>query len=184
MLEGVQDRYRTPFFDNLKKYAQRPIGTFMRFRSRAASPCSGRAGSATWVSSTVRPCSLPRAVQRRAASTACLSRPATSRTRRRLAARRLRRRSGVLRHQRHLDVEQDGGAGAAGARRHRDRRSQLPQVASLRHGSARVHSRSMLEAFPLTGIFDVWRGAAAHHQEGAARPQSRWPRSTASRWST
>src|ERR1700753_2146666 len=28
ILEGVQDRYRTPFFDNLKKYAQRPIGTF------------------------------------------------------------------------------------------------------------------------------------------------------------
>lgn len=28
ILEGVQDRYQTPFFDNLKKYAQRPIGTF------------------------------------------------------------------------------------------------------------------------------------------------------------
>lgn len=28
VLEGVQDRYETPFFDNLKKYAQRPIGTF------------------------------------------------------------------------------------------------------------------------------------------------------------
>lgn len=28
ILEGVQDRYQSPFFDNLKKYAQRPIGTF------------------------------------------------------------------------------------------------------------------------------------------------------------
>jgi hypothetical protein len=28
ILEGVQDRYDTPYFDNLKKYAQRPIGTF------------------------------------------------------------------------------------------------------------------------------------------------------------
>jgi arginine decarboxylase len=28
ILEGVQDRYDTPFFDNLKKYAQRPVGTF------------------------------------------------------------------------------------------------------------------------------------------------------------
>src|SRR5438046_7279192 len=28
ILEGVQDRFDTPFFDNLKKYAQRPIGTF------------------------------------------------------------------------------------------------------------------------------------------------------------
>ena len=28
ILEGVQDRYETPFFNNLRKYAQRPIGTF------------------------------------------------------------------------------------------------------------------------------------------------------------
>src|SRR3982750_2605439 len=28
VLEGVRDRVETPFFDNLKKYAQRPIGTF------------------------------------------------------------------------------------------------------------------------------------------------------------
>jgi len=28
ILGGVGDRYRTPFFDNLKKYAARPIGTF------------------------------------------------------------------------------------------------------------------------------------------------------------
>ncbi len=28
ILDGVNDRYQTPFFDNLKKYAQRPIGTF------------------------------------------------------------------------------------------------------------------------------------------------------------
>ena len=26
--DGIRDRYTTPFFDNLKKYAQRPIGTF------------------------------------------------------------------------------------------------------------------------------------------------------------
>ena len=28
VLDGVGERYRTPYFDNLKKYAQRPIGTF------------------------------------------------------------------------------------------------------------------------------------------------------------
>lgn len=28
VLDGVSKRYRTPYFDNLKKYAQRPIGTF------------------------------------------------------------------------------------------------------------------------------------------------------------
>jgi arginine decarboxylase len=28
ILDGVEERYETPFFNNLKKYAQRPIGTF------------------------------------------------------------------------------------------------------------------------------------------------------------
>jgi arginine decarboxylase len=28
ILEAIQDRYETPYFDNLQKYAQRPIGTF------------------------------------------------------------------------------------------------------------------------------------------------------------
>ena len=28
ILDGISDRYETPYFDNLKKYAQRPIGTF------------------------------------------------------------------------------------------------------------------------------------------------------------
>jgi arginine decarboxylase len=28
IMDGISDRYATPFFDNLKKYAQRPIGTF------------------------------------------------------------------------------------------------------------------------------------------------------------
>ena len=28
ILDGVADRFNTPFFDNLQKYAQRPIGTF------------------------------------------------------------------------------------------------------------------------------------------------------------
>ncbi len=28
ILDGVADRYETPYFDNLQKYAQRPIGTF------------------------------------------------------------------------------------------------------------------------------------------------------------
>jgi arginine decarboxylase len=28
ILEGIHERYETPYFDNLKKYAQRPIGTF------------------------------------------------------------------------------------------------------------------------------------------------------------
>ena len=28
LLDGIKDRYETPYFDNLKKYAQKPVGTF------------------------------------------------------------------------------------------------------------------------------------------------------------
>ena len=52
ILEGVQDRYDTPFFNNLKKYAQRPSGLFTRYRSRVANRFSSPIGFATWVSST------------------------------------------------------------------------------------------------------------------------------------
>lgn len=50
--EGIADRFRTPFFDNLKKYALRPISTFHARPSRAASRCSNRTGSETWANST------------------------------------------------------------------------------------------------------------------------------------
>ena len=53
-----------------------------RCRSRAASRCSSPTGSATWASSTASTCSWPRAAPPPAASTACWSRPATSRRRR------------------------------------------------------------------------------------------------------
>jgi len=35
ILDGIGDRYDTPYFDNLQKYAQRPMGTFQRFADRA-----------------------------------------------------------------------------------------------------------------------------------------------------
>ena len=35
ILDGIGDRYETPFFNNLKKYAQRPIGTFHALADRA-----------------------------------------------------------------------------------------------------------------------------------------------------
>ena len=79
ILEGVQDRFDTPFFDNLKKYAHDRSARSMRCRSRAANPSSSPTGSATWASSTASTCSWPRAARPPAASTACWSRPATSR---------------------------------------------------------------------------------------------------------
>ena len=87
---------------------------------------------------------------------------------------RARRRRGprVLRHQRHLDVQQDGLPGGDRARRHRDRRPQLPQVAPLRHGAV-GRAAALRRSFPDDRILDVRRGPAAHHQAGDARSQGR-----------
>ena len=52
-----------------------------------------------------------------------------------------------------------------GARRHRDRRPQLPQVAPLRHGAG-GRAAALRRSVPDDGILDVRRGAAA-------RPSSR-----------
>jgi arginine decarboxylase len=79
ILEGVQDRYDTPFFNNLKKYAQRPIGTFH------ALPIAR--GKSVFKSDWIRDMGefyginlfLARAARPPAGSTACWSRPATSR---------------------------------------------------------------------------------------------------------
>ena len=63
---------------------------------------------------------------------------------------RVRRRPRVLRHQRHVDLQQDRAHGAARARRHRADRPRLPQVAPLRAGARRARSRYYIDAFPLT----------------------------------
>ena len=53
ILEGVQDRYDTPFFNNLKKYAQRPIGTFHALPIARGSRFSSPTGFGIWVNSMV-----------------------------------------------------------------------------------------------------------------------------------
>jgi arginine decarboxylase len=82
VLEGVQARYETPFFDNLKKYAQRPIGTFH------ALPIAR--GKSVFRSNWIRDMGefygpryfSRRTVRRRVDSTVCWSRQATSNARR------------------------------------------------------------------------------------------------------
>ena len=99
ILEGVDERYRTPYFDNLKKYAQKPIGTFH------ALPIAR--GKSVFRSDWIRDLGefygptlfLAESSARPAASTACASPPATSSSRRTTRP-RVRRRQGVFRHQR------------------------------------------------------------------------------------
>ena len=169
ILEGVQARYSTPFFDNLKNYAKRPIGNLPRAADRARQirvplrldPGHGR---------VLRHQSVSRRKQRhdrRPRQHAGADRQHQESAGRRGA--RVRRGSRLLRHQWHVDQQQDGGAGARRARRYRHRRPQLPQVASLRNGAWR-RPAALCRSVPAHAIFDVRRGAAEHDQEGAARP--------------
>ena len=53
ILEGVQSRYETPFFDNLKKYAQRPIGTFHALPIARGKSIFNPIGFGIWANSMV-----------------------------------------------------------------------------------------------------------------------------------
>ena len=108
ILDGVAERYETPFFDNLKKYAQQADRHLPRAADRARQvdlqveldPRHGR---------VLRGQPVPRRVvgdHRRARQPARADRQHQEGAGRGRA--RLRRRPRVLRHQRHLDLQQDG----------------------------------------------------------------------------
>ena len=52
ILQGVAERYRTPFFYALKEYSHRPTGVFHALPIPRASRSSTRTGSRTWSAST------------------------------------------------------------------------------------------------------------------------------------
>ena len=128
-----RDRYETPYFDNLKHYAQRPIGTFhalpiARGKSIFKSELDPRHGR------VLRRQPVPRRVvgdDRRGSDSPPRAAPATSRSRRTRRLRAPRRRPQLLRDQRHVDVEQDRPRRRSSAGRHRPDRPRLPQVAPL-----------------------------------------------------
>ena len=174
ILSGVAERNVTPFFDNLKKYAAKPVGTFH------ALPVAR--GKSIFKSDWIRDMGefyganlfLAESSATSGGLDSMLEPTGNIKKAQELDGARLRRRSRVLRHQRHLDVEQDGPPGAARAGRHRHCRSQLPQVAPLRHG-ARGRAAVLRRSLPDGGVFDVRRGADPQHQEGPARSQGRRP---------
>jgi len=77
ILDGVSERYDTPFFSNLKNMHSDPWVHSMRFPLPGASPSSVPTGSGIWASSTGQTCFLPNLLQRPAGWTACSSRQAT-----------------------------------------------------------------------------------------------------------
>ena len=169
VLEGIQARFETPFFDNLKRYAQRPIGTFhalpiARGKSVFSSP---------WIRDMGEFYGINLFLAESSATTggldSLLEPTGNIKKAQEHGGARLWRGPRLLRDQRDFDQQQDGRSGSGGAGRHRDRRSQLPQVASLWIG-ARRRPAALCRGFPAYSIFDVWRGAAGGDQEGAARP--------------
>ena len=145
---------------------QRPIGTFHALPIARGKSCSSSSGSATWASSTDQP--VPRREQR---DHGWPRQPAGADRQHQEGPgeRRPRLWGGprVLRHQRHVDQQQDGRAGADEAGRHRHHRPQLPQVASLRHGAGR-RPADLCRSLSAHALFDVRRGAAVGDQVGHA----------------
>ena len=173
ILEGVADRLR----DALLRQPQEIRAAAHRHLPRAADrarqvgvqvrldPRHGRVLRASTSSSR-------RAAPRPAASTACWSRPATSRKRRtwRRAPSAPTTCSSSPTAPRPRTRWCVQALVAPGDIVHR--RPQLPQVAPLRAGAGR-RPAALRRSLPADGILDVWRGAAGRDQEGAARPQGR-----------
>ena len=83
---------------------------------------------------------------------------------------RARRRSQLLRHQRHVHVEQDRPPGAPPAGRHRPDRPRLPQVAPLRAGAGR-RPAALHRRLPAHPVLDVREPRHQADQAGAAPAQ-------------
>ena len=170
IMDGVNDRYRTPYFSNLLNYAQRPIGTFHAlpiargksvFHSKWIRDMGQFYGTNIFLAessattggldSLLEPTGNIKAMQELAAR-------AFGAQRCYLATNGTSTSNKIVVH------------GSLRARRHHHRRPQLPQVAPLRLravGRAAVLRRGV----PAHRILDVRRGAAAHHQEGPSRSQ-------------
>ena len=171
ILEGVQARYETPFFDNLKKYAQRPIGTF-----HALPIARGKSiFKSDWIRDMGEFYGPTLFLAESSATTggldSLLEPTGNIKTSAGASGACLRGGSRVLCDQRHVHAQQDGGAGPAGARRYRDHRPQLSQIAPLWDGHCR-RAAALCRGVPDDGILDVWRRAAAHDQAGAARSKA------------
>ncbi len=131
-----------------------------RCRSRAASRCSGPTGSATWASSTASNLFLAESSATTGGLDSLLEPTGNIKKAQEMAARAFGADHVFFVTNGTSTTQQDGGAGAGEAGRHRHRRPQLPQVAPLRHGAWR-RPAALCRSLPADAIFDVRRGAAA-----------------------
>ena len=184
VLEGVRDRFETPFFDNLKKYAQRPIGTFHALpiaRGKSVFKSDWIRDMGEFYGHQPVSCGKQRH-DRRPRQPAGADRQHQARAGHGGAG--LRRRPRFLRHQRHLDS----------ATRWCIRRSSHPATSCiLDRNCHKSHHYGLVlaggqplyvEAFPMTEYSMYGAVPLAIDQEGAARPQGGGPARPGARWST
>ena len=174
ILEGVQARYATPFFDNLKKYAQRPIATF-----HALPIARGKSVfHSEWIRDMGEFYGINLFLAESSATTGGLD--------------------SMLEPTGNIKKAQEDAARAFGAdhvffvTNGTSTSNKMVVQALVAPGDIVVVDRNChkshhygmvlgggqplyVEAFPLTAIFDVRRGAAEHDQEGAARSTRRRP---------
>ena len=174
ILSGVAERNETPFFDNLKKYAQKPVGTFH------ALPVAR--GKSIFKSNWIRDMGEFYGANLFLAESSATSGGLDS----------------LLEPTGNIKKAQDAAARAFGADRvffvtngtstsnkmvhqallragrHRDRGSQLSQVAPLRDGAGGGPA-VLRRGLPHGGVLDVRRRADAQPQEGPARSQGGGP---------
>ena len=183
ILDGVNDRYDTPFFDNLKRYAQRPIGTFHAlpmargksiFRSNWIRDMGQFYGTNLFLaesSATTRRARQPARAHRQhqesagawrrapSAPSAPTSSPTARRPPTRSSCQAICKPGDIVIVDRNCHKSHHYGFVLAGAQPY------------------------YVEAYPADGVLDVRRRAAAHDQEGAARLQGRGQaRSRQGRW--
>ena len=160
ILAGVAERNETPFFDNLKKYAQKPVGTF-----HALPVARGKSiFKSNWIRDMGEFYGANLFLAESSATTGGLD--------------------SLLEPTGNIKKAQDAAARAFGADRvffvtngtstsnkmvhqalleagrHRDRRPQLPQVAPLRHGAG-GRAALLRRGLPDGGVLDVRRRADA-----------------------
>jgi hypothetical protein len=158
ILRGVNARYKTPFFTALKEYSKQPTGVFH------AMPISR--GKSISRSHWIQDMGAFYGPNIFLAETSATSGGLDSLLEPHRGA-GIRIEADLLCNQRYIDLQQDRGAGAGQAGRHRAGRPRLPQVAPLRHGAGRCRG-GLSRQLSAERILDVWRGAAGRDQAHAA----------------
>ena len=132
LLEGINQRYETPYFNNLKNYARRPIGTF-----HALPVARGKSVfNSHWIRDFGHFYGANIFMAESSATTggldSLLEPTGNIKVAQEKAARAFGCQQAVFRNERHVYFKQDRGAGDCSSGRHRPGRSELPQIASLR----------------------------------------------------